>query len=400
MGVWTDQGFVAQTKEYYKELIIPVFKEAFGEDFATDETLPQGILIDRLAELFYGMDMDGVEAFARLNLNTMGGLFLDTIGNFRGIPRVLGKPQSAMIEISFNVNSFVPFTIPQGTILTVTETGESFVTNTINTFETSSTVTITADYTENGNSLAVVNNTMTIENYPQVTNLKIVGLFDGTENESDISYRNRLLKDYPAATNTIEFILNKMRAVVGVRSVGVLYNDSSDPVGDLPPYSTEFLFAPTTEDAGSLGIIQNEIAQIILNNKVPGSPTVGTIVVSTTDVFGQPKTVSFTKATPVVVHIYVQVTTPEATGMLDLSNKDSITETIKTYVNSLDISKDVSYSRCMAPLSADTGFDVADFAIRKEGVATWYDKENLSIGDKQYAVFGSITFSGDPKPEL
>lgn len=400
MGIWTDQGFIAQTKEYYKELIIPVFKEAFGEDFATDETLPQGILIDRLAELFYGMDMDGVEAFARLNLNTMGGLFLDTIGNFRGIPRILGKPQSAMVEISFNVNSFVPFTIPQGTILTVTETGESFITNTINTFETSSTVTITADYTENGNSLAVVNNTMTVENYPQVTNLKIVGLFDGTENESDISYRNRLLKDYPAATNTIEFILNKMRAVVGVRSVGVLYNDSLAPVGDLPPYSTEFLFAPTTEDAGSLGIIQNEIAQIILNNKVPGSPTAGTITVSTTDAFGQPKTVSFTKATPVVIHIYVQVTTPEATGMLDLSNKDSITETIKTYVNSLDISKDVSYSRCMAPLSADTGFDVADFAIRKEGVATWYDKENLSIGDKQYAVFGSITFSGDPKPEL
>ena len=88
MGTWTAQGFEAKTLSYYKSAIQQVFVEAFGNDFALDDTLPQGVLIQRLAELFYGMDMDGIEAFSRLNLNTMTGLFLDMIGNFRGIPRI------------------------------------------------------------------------------------------------------------------------------------------------------------------------------------------------------------------------------------------------------------------------------------------------------------------------
>ena len=404
MGVWTEQGFVAQSIEYYKEAITSVFKEAFGDDFAVDESLPQGVLINRLAELFYGMDMDGVEAFSRLNLNSMSGLFLDTIGNFRGIHRNLGSPQTGLAEVTCNPDIFTPFTLPQGTELVVTETGDTFVT--VNqggdTFD-NTTGTIRISFTDNGNSSALINNTMTVEGFSQITNIKIVSLFNGTENESDVSYRNRLIKDYPAATNTIEYILNKIRAIPGVRSVGVLYNDSdtTDPDG-VPPYSTEFMYAPIpdadNEDAKS--IINAEVAEAIINNKVPGSPTYGTTSVTATDVFGQPKTVNFTVATPVIVHLYVQVGTPETTGILSLEDKDEITETIKEYINGLDISKDISFSRCMAPLTADTGFDVLDFAIRKEEGVVWYDKENVSIGNKEYAVFGSLTMSPNPKPDL
>ena len=404
MGTWTDQGFVAQSVEYYKDLIRPIFQEAFGADFALDETLPQGVLITRLAELFYGMDMDGVEAFARLNLNTMGGLFLDTIGNFRGIHRNLGEPQTGLVEVTCNPNVFTPFTLPKGTVLTVTETGDSFVTvNEGGDTFVETTQTIRVAYIQNGNSSAVVNNTLSVNGYAQITNMKIVALFDGTDNESDISYRSRLLKDYPAATNTIEFILNSIRAVVGVRSVGVLYNDTDTTDGNnLPPYSTEFMYAPKPEadNADAKAVINAKIAEIIVNNKVPGSPTYGTTTMSATDVFGQTKVVNFTVATPVILHIYVQVATPETTGILDLGNKDSIEEMLKNYINTLDISKDVSYSRCMAPLANDTGFDVVDFAIYKDGTTTWYDKENISIGNKEYAVFGSLILSPDPKPEL
>lgn len=373
MGTWTNQGFVAAPNaDYYKDLIIPIFKEAFGDDFATDESLPQGVLITRLAELFYAMDMDGVEAFSRLNLNTMGGLFLDTIGNFRGIPRVLGAPQTGLVEITCNPNTFAPFTLPKGTVLTVVETGDTFVTvNEGGDTFTETTGTIRVQYTENGNSAALVNNTMTVVGFNQITNIKIVALFDGTDNESDISYRSRLIRDYPAANNTIEYILNKMREINTIRSVGVLYNDTaSTDANGLPAYSTEFMYAarPNAETPEITAMTNNEVAKIIVDNKVPGSPTHGSTTVTVTDAFGQSKSIKLTKADPVRIHIYVQVSTPETTGMLDLVNRDAITDTIANYLNTLDIGKDISYSRCMAPLTADTGFDVADFAIKKD---TW-----------------------------
>lgn len=402
MGKWTDQGFVANQPSYYKTAIQQVFVEAFGEDFDLDDNLPQGVLIQRLAELFYGMDMDGVEAFSRLNLNTMGGLFLDIVGNWRGIPRVLGAPQSGLVSITCNANTFSPFTIPQGTVFVVTETGDRFETiNEGGDTMVNTTGTVRVQFTENGNSSALVGNTMSADTIPQITNIEIVALFDGTDNESDIAYRTRLQKDYPAAQNTIEFILNKMRAVVGVRAVGVLYNDTDTTDGNgVPPYATEFMYASSTEDAGAISVINSEIAKIIVDNKTPGAPTHGTITETTTDIFGESRQVKFTKATPVRINIYVQVATPETTGMLDLVNRETITDTIANYINNLDIGKDISYSRCMAPLTADVGFDVVDFAIQKDDGTVWYDKENVTIGDKEYAVFENLTISPNPKPDL
>ena len=63
MGKWTNAGFIANTLDYYKTEIQKVFVAAFGEDFLLDDSLPQGVLITRLAELFYNADLVGVEAF-------------------------------------------------------------------------------------------------------------------------------------------------------------------------------------------------------------------------------------------------------------------------------------------------------------------------------------------------
>ena len=54
----------------------------------------------------------------------------------------------------------------------------------------------------------------------------------------------------------------------------------------------------------------------------------------------------------------------------------------------------------MVPLTADVGFDVVDFAIQKDDGIVWYDKENVSIGNKEYAVFENLTLSPNPKPDL
>lgn len=364
MGKWTNQGFVANTLSYYKSAIQQVFVEAFGNDFDLNDNLPQGVLIQRLAELFYGMDMDGVEAFARLNLNTMGGIFLDVVGNLRGVPRVLGQPQTGLATVSCQAGSFSPFTIPEGTVLTVVETGDTFTVSRLSTLE-SDTMNIDIQFSENGNSSAIVGNTMTVEGFPQIQNIEIVSLFDGTENESDIVYRARLQREYPAAVGTIEYVNNMLRALPSVKAVGCVYNDTSSQVGDLPAYSTEWMVAPTKDiSVDSLGAFETSVGEAIIDNKVPGAPTYGNTTVTVTDTFGTNKTVKFTIAQEVPIEISVTVATPEDTGVFDLAGVADDKQAVVDYVNGLEIGKDVSFSRCIAPFASDKGFDITAFKMR------------------------------------
>ncbi len=387
MGHWTEQGFVAQPLSYYKSVIQQVFIEAFGENFDLNDNLPQGVLIQRLAELFYGIDMDGVEAFARLNVNTMGGLFLDVVGNWRGIPRILGRPQTGYATITCNPSNFVPFTLPEGTVLTVLESGDQFVTTQPVTF-VSNVANANIEYSENGNSSAIVGNTMSVESYTQIQNIEIISLFDGTDNESDISYRTRIQKEYPAAANTVEFVMNLLRAMPEVRDVGCLYNDTATTVGDLAPYSTEWIVAPTVDvQPEAIDAFKEAVAKIIIDNKVPGSPTDGNTTVSNIpDIYGTPKTVKFSMAEEVPVEIEVIVTTPETTGILDLGGIAVIKTAVMNYINTLGIGKDVSYSRCIAPFAADTGFDVVSYKIKAVDSDVWSENVNFFITNRQYAT--------------
>lgn len=364
MGQWSDQGFIANPLSYYKSAIQQIFVEAFGDDFDLNDNLPQGVLIQRLAELFYAMDMDGVEAFARLNLNTMGGLFLDVVGNLRGLNRILGAPQTGVATVTCGADNFVPFTLAEGTVLTCVESGDTFTVSRMTTLSTN-VVNVPIVYTENGNSSAIVGNTMQIDNYPQITNIEIISLFNGTDNESDIAYRSRLQKEYPAAVGTIEYVTNKIRALASVKSVGFLYNDTDTTVDTIPAYSTEWIVAPKAEvRADALGVMKTDVATAIINGKTPGSPTYGNTTVVAQDVFGSQKFVNFTIAEEIPIEISVTVGTPEATGVFDLSNLSDIKTVVSDYVNNLDIGKDVSYSRCIAPFAASTGFDVLSFKMR------------------------------------
>ena len=367
MGNWTDQGFVANSVSYYKSAIQQIFLDAFGSDFDLNDNLPQGVLIQRVAELFYGMDMDGVEAFARLNLNTMGGVFLDVVGTWRGISRVLGAPQTGVATVSCSANNFSPFTLQEGTVLTCVESGDTFTVSRISTIDTE-TSNISIAYTESGNSSAIVGNTMSVEGFPQIQNIEIISLIDGTDRESDISYRSRLQKEYPAAVGTIEYIENLLRAIPSVKAVGCLYNDSDSTVDTIPAHATEWIVAPSVDLNGNgLGVMEEAVAQVIVDNKVPGTPTHGNTTVTTHDIFGTSKTIKFTVAENVPIEISVTVATPESTGIFDLGGVDEIRQVVSDYINSLEIGKDVSYTRCIAPFAADRGFDVTSFKMRTQG---------------------------------
>lgn len=383
MGKWTDQGFVTNTAAFYEERLQGVFQDAFGTDFLIDKTTPQGVLITRLVELFYNMDMDGVEGFSRLNLNTASGIYLDIIGKLRGVERNLGTPQMATVKVVANPVNFIAFTVPAGQEFRNLSTGDVFVTKRIETIN-SDEGTIYLEYNQTGNSESSVGDKLQTDGLSQITDLEITFLADGLGEETDIEYRNRLLNSTPVARNTIEFIQNKLLALPYVKTVGCNYNDTAETVGELPPYTTEFMAVPklgTDID----GVFKPGVADVILNNKVPGSPTAGNTEVTATDVFGTQKQVLFTIPTAIELEIDVRVTTPETTGVLDLSRVTEHVTVIEKYINALNIGKEVSYSRCIAPLASDHGFDIQWFRIRKVGDEQWVENANYSIGLREYA---------------
>lgn len=379
MGRWTDNGFVANTLQTYKDQLRQIFIDAYGDDFLLDDTLPQGIFIQRIAELLFNTDMDGIQAWSMLNLNTMSGAMLDLVGAMRGIQRSPGSAQLAFVAVTCTASNFQPFTIPAGTQFTVVGTEDVFVLANPKTISTP-TDSLILSYSESGNSSAIVGNYMQVTGFGQITSLQITSLVDGQPVESDLAYRRRLQTEYPAASNTIEWIQNKLLESPLVRVVGCNYNDTSVEAGGLAPYSTEWMAVPVA-GADTTAFTQ-EVGTIIVNNKVPGSPTDGNTTTTVTDMFGTNKQVKFTIPAEVQLQIDVRLTTPETTGFLDLSNLPTIRADIANYINSLEIGKDVSYSRCAGFLFADPGFDVQYFKIRAlPDAETWVPGQEYQTGD-------------------
>ncbi len=396
MGKWTGQGFVANNESFYVTELQKIFVECFGNDFLLDPTLPQGIFITRVAELLYNADMDGVEGFARLNINNASGVYLDIIGGLRNIPRSQGTPQKVGLRLTISTNNFIQFSIPQGQAFTSLDGSYTFLNDTTYTVTSANTENVLfASFTSLGDSGISIGAKLSTDGFSQITDIEVVSLTPGTEEESDIDYRTRLIRAIPVAVNTIEYVQNLLLADPSVRLVGHNYNDTADVVDTLPPYTTEWMVVPKSTvnmaDATVANLWKLNIANIILNNKVPGAPTAGnTTVTNATDVFGTQKTVKFTIPTKVNLQITATLGTPEQTGRLDMLGIDEIRAKMAQYINSLDIGNDVSYSRLIAPLAADKGFDVLTFTIKNKATGTTLSNANFPIGRREYA---SITMA-------
>jgi len=396
MGKWTGQGFVANNESFYVTELQKIFVECFGNDFLLDPTLPQGIFITRVAELLYNADMDGVEGFARLNINNASGVYLDIIGGLRNIPRSQGTPQKVGLRLTISTNNFIQFSIPQGQAFTSLDGSYTFLNDTTYTVTSANTENVLfASFTSLGDSGISIGAKLSTDGFSQITDIEVVSLTPGTEEESDIDYRTRLIRAIPVAINTIEYVQNLLLADPSVRLVGHNYNDTATTEDTLPPYTTEWMVVPESTvnmaDAAVANLWKLNIANIILNNKVPGAPTAGnTTVTNATDVFGTKKTVKFTIPKKVNLQITATLGTPEQTGRLDMFGIDDIRAKMAQYINSLDIGNDVSYSRLIAPLAADKGFDVLTFTIKNKATGTTLSNSNFPIGRREYA---SITLS-------
>lgn len=378
MGKWTERGYQAYTLSYYKEQLQKLFVSAFGEQFKLDDTLPQGVLIQRLAELLYNADMDAVEVMSVLNINTTSGMWLDIIGGLRGIPRLGGSPQYATITIKSN-SSQLPYTIPSGTIFS--SGGNSF-TISESQIITVATKTIVVSNIESGNSSLTIGSKMTCD-LTQITDIEVVGLADGQPDETDADYRARLNKTYSVSNNTMRWVEMKIAESPLVRTTGFGYNDSSSTVNSRPPHTSEWMAVPKEGVDNSL--FASTIAKIIVDNKVPSSQTYGNTSATVQDLYGSQKTVNFTIPQKVDIEISIAIETPTSTGVLDLSSVTKQKEDIVAYINNLRIGEDIPMAKILAFVVGDPGYDVVSYSIRKVGASQWTNNANFVIGDREYA---------------
>ena len=387
MGQWTDTGFIAKDAAFYKEQLQSVFQNAYGSDFnVTDETLPQNIIIQEIAELFANADADSIEVLAQLNPNTCSGIWLDLVGIIRGLPRDMGHSQKATVLIT-STGSGVPFSIPQGQEFTVYETGEIFVAESLSQVSsTSASVTLT--FAASGNSGTQIGYHMNTTGLSAITSIEVTGLIAGSDAETDLEYRTRLNNSASVASGTLQFVMNQISLVQGVRSVGVEYNDLSTEQGGIPPYCTEFIVMPSTGvDEAALPQWKYDVATAILWNKVPGAPTHGnTTVTNVVDPFGADKDVKFTIPDAINLEIEVSISTREEQPYLDMSQVGTITHNIAEYINNLGTGVDVSMSRIFQIILNNANFDISSLRMRQVGSGTWVSNANYPIDVRECAV--------------
>jgi len=379
MGKWTSAGFVAQTLGNYKDQLKELFIEAFGDDFVLDDYTPQGVLIQRIAELAYNIDMDGIDVVACLNPNTASGVWLDIIGALRNFTRNPGSPDIITLSATGDT-SLMPFFVPANTPINIGPI--TFLTTNNITFSANPTTIIAyaSDNTPTGVNIGNAGTTT----ITQITDIVVTGVTVGLEKESDFDFRQRLFAGKNAAEATIERVYQLISANSLVRSAGINYNDLSTTVDTIPPHATEWMAAPRA------GIDETMFAEtvggIILNNKVPAAQTFGNATVTVNDVFGTPKAVNFTIPDEIPMRIHIQTATPQNTGVLDLSRVNDQKQEIVNFINTLPIGGDVSMSRILGFVAGDPGYDILSYQIKAVADSAWTVNSNYTIGSREYAT--------------
>ena len=392
MGTWVNEGFIAQDITTYKTQIQQIFKDAFGEDFIVDDdTLPQGILIQELAELMANADADAIQVLTQLNVNTMSGIWLDLVAMARGLSRNPGSPQRATVAVTSNP-AVLPITIPEDQVFTCNETGEQFVLKEAKTIS-SANDTMQIVFDGEGNSTAVVGNHFYTDGIPAIITMEIIGLSNGTERESDSDFRNRLKATVPVFNPTIEHITNEIKLLQDIRGVGCAYNDTSSTVDGIPAYCTEFLVAPTAnvdKTTEQYTYWKEAVGRVILWNKVPGSPTYGNVTVNIADPFGTTKNVSFSVPEEVSVGVTIEAEVNEEVSAADLENLETAKTKIAEYINNLPVGTDISYSRIIQIFMENCTMDVLSVTFKNMSSGTEYENQNYVITIRQYAQCAQV----------
>jgi len=176
----------------------------------------------------------------------------------------------------------------------------------------------------------------------------------GEDRETDEQLRLRFRNGkFDRATNTLDAIYSALINLDNVSEVTIYENDTSVVDGNgVPAHS----FLPIV-----VGGLSTDIANAIWDNKPIGILSYGNTTVSINDIQGIAHDVSFSRPTPVVIYISIDITTNvnfPANGNAAIQSA-----LIQYFADNLGTGDDVIYSRLYTPINSIPGHEVVSLKI-------------------------------------
>lgn len=373
MGSLGSTGYVTTTLSDKILVLQNLFKQAFGNDINLSDQSPQGVLINKIAELFDAADKVGLDIYNEINLNNATGVILSFIAILRGTQRIEGT--KAVLDVTFT-SSTQPYTIAANTQFRLVNSETIFINETEITINNT---TFTAQLVAVSNAETGIQAGDKLESVIYIgalTDINVDSITDGTDAETDTELRDRL-KSFTSVESSgdTDAIYSALVNLDNVTKCQVWENDTNSTDGNgIPAHSIE---------AVVLGDTDANVAQVIYNNKSGGTPTYGSSSSIITDSQGYAKTMYFTRPTLVSLYIDVTVTTKDGQVAVDGSYNDQIRTECDEYINSLKIGQDISYSTIFGIFAKYDAFDITQVVL-SDGV-TDYTNSNMPIAIRSYS---------------
>lgn len=374
MGTLNEKGYESSSYAEIRQELVDVFKAAFGNDIRTDEESAQGQIIDFYTALMVNEDKIGLSFFNQLNYRNAEGVLLSMIAITKGQPRRSGT--KAVITCEFTSTS-TPYSIIVDSLFKDTVNDFEFVNDALIDI-TSLTQSAQLIGNSTGRTNLIITNTLEAQGYyPNLTNIEITAIQDGTDDETDAELIARLSEsDSESGINDVEAIVDRLNRLDDTSRVVVLENDTAAEVDGIPAHGIEALV---------LGGLDQDIAEVIFNTKASGTPTSGSEEVTVVDSQGFSRIIRFSR--PNLIPIYVRVRITSRDGNIISGNFEDLRQSTLEYVNQLNTGQDVSRT----PISAIWGtgtFDVSQISLSEDGVS--YVDMNIAIGTREYAFVDNI----------
>lgn len=317
-------------------------KELFGDDIHLSSYTPLGIII-RIFAWFLSRAWQVMESVYHSGfIKSSEGVQLDRHGKNRNITRNPASESTVLLTITGE-----PYYLVEIGSLFETKEGVQFISIYECALDSDGIGTVEAVSVEKGSGMNVLANTVNVISEP-VEELYTVNnsseATGGANQESDTSYRERLIKGNIAQNNAIlNALYSKVANINGVISVKVKVNDTMEMLDEIPPKSVNVM---------CVGGNNSDIGQTIFETIAAGVGTSGDQSYMAEALDGNLHEIRFSKAVsqPVYIKIVVEV---DDDYPLDGEQKikDSVIQYVggnasdDVYYNGLDLSETLIYTR-------------------------------------------------------
>lgn len=372
MGTLNQYGYETTSLSDKITALQTIFQDAYGSDLDVSLYSPQGQMITFIATIWDNCDKNGLQLFQNLNYKNSTGLMLSLIAISKGQPRRDGTLAEIEVEMT---SSATGYTITADSLFFLTNDNDIQFKLVADTPITTSPQTLNLIAVDKQATNSIITDTLTsVSNYPQLTNIEITDIEDGTDIETDAELISRLNdSDTETGINDYKAISTRLALVDGVSRKRVFNNNTSGVIEGVPAYT---IFAQV------VGGDDTEIAQCILDNIATGTPTFGSEDITLYDNDGYEKTIYFNR--PDEIDIEVKITLEKRNNVaVDTSRFDEFKNNTQSYINSILIGDNVSYTAIFG-IWAIGNFNINKLELSLDAGVNWLE-EDLTIDFTEYA---------------